>query len=361
MGLNLAFFGSSLVSSRWNGAATYYRGILRALYDRGHRSVFYEPNAYERQQHRDLDDPEWSRVVVYEGEDGARRCLDDAAQADVLVKASGVGVFDEQLEAGVLERRRPHQLVVFWDVDAPATLERVENDESDPFARLIPRYDMVLTYGGGRPVVERYLALGARACVPVYNGLDPATHCPAPPAERFASELSFLANRLPDREARADEFFFAVAERRPGRRFVLGGSGWQDKPKPENVNYLGHVFTHDHNVFNTSAGAVLNVSRDSMARAGYSPATRVFEAAGAGACIISDAWEGIDHFFEPGREILVADSGDAVNDLLNRFDDRARRRIGEAAHRRVIAQHTYAGRALDVERALGVTERAASA
>jgi len=220
---------------------------------------------------------------------------------------------------------------------------------------------MVLTYGGGRPVVDRYLALGARACVPIYNGLDPETHCPVPAAHKFASDLSFLANRLPDREARADEFFFSVAKRQPERRFLLGGSGWQDKAKPGNVNYLGHVFTSDHNVFNTSAGAVLNVSRDSMARAGYSPATRLFEAAGAAACIISDAWLGIDQFFEPGREILVAESGDDVSEILNRMDEAARRRIGEAAHRRVIAQHTYAERALDVERALGVTARAASA
>jgi len=106
MGLNIAFFGSSLVSSRWNGAATYYRGILRALYDRGHRSVFYEPNAYERQEHRDIDDPHWSRVVVYEGEEGARRCLDEAARADVLVKASGVGVFDERARAAAPEPAR---------------------------------------------------------------------------------------------------------------------------------------------------------------------------------------------------------------------------------------------------------------
>lgn len=361
MGLNIAFFGSSLVSSRWNGAATYYRGILRALHERGHRSVFYEPDAYGRQQHRDIADPPWSRVVVYSGEDGARRCLDEARRADLIVKASGVGVFDDLLEARVPELKRPSQLVAFWDVDAPATLDRVERNASDPFTRSIPRYDLVLTYGGGRPVVERYLALGARACVPIYNGVDPSTHRPAPVSRKFASDLGFLANRLPDREARADEFFFRVAASEPSLRFALGGSGWDDKPKPLNVNYLGHVSTNDHNAFNASAGMVLNVSRESMARAGYSPATRLFEAAGAGACIVTDAWEGIDQFFEPEREIVVAEDGDAVTAALRRLGETARQRMGEAARKRVLADHSYARRALDVERALGVTSRSAVA
>ncbi|HKB76719.1 MAG TPA: hypothetical protein VKC58_09020, partial [Myxococcales bacterium] len=123
-GLRIAFFGSSLVSAYWNGAATYYRGIVRALHDRGHRVTFYEPDAYGRQEHRDLPDPEWARVVVYAGagEDGVLRCLEEAARADLVVKASGVGVFDALLERRVLDLQGPGTRVVFWDVDAPATL-----------------------------------------------------------------------------------------------------------------------------------------------------------------------------------------------------------------------------------------------
>jgi spore maturation protein CgeB len=358
MGLSIAFFGSSLVSSRWNGAATYYRGILRALHDRGHRSVFYEPDAYERQQHRDMEEPPWAKVVVYTGEDGAARCLEAARAADVVVKASGVGVFDDLLEKSVLELRRRGQQVVFWDVDAPATLDRLESKESDPLRALVPEYDLVLTYGGGRPLVDRYLALGARVCVPIYNGLDPLTHHPVPASGDFRSHLSFLANRLPDREARAERFFFRVAERHPDKRFLLGGSGWEHKDVPPNVKYVGHVSTRDHNTFNASAGAVLNVSRDSMAGAGYSPATRLFEAAGAGACIITDAWAGIEQFFEPGAEILVAETGEEVGEALRGLTDMTRDRLGASARRRALADHTYAGRALDVERALGVSRRA---
>lgn len=354
MGLELAFFGSSLVSSRWNGAATYYRGLLRALHERGHRSVFYEPEAYERQLHRDMPDPPWARVVVYRGERGALECLEAARSADVVIKASGVGVMDELLERGVLELRRPGSVVAFWDVDAPATLARLEDQPTEPFRALVPRYDLVFTYGGGRGVVERYLALGARACVPIYNGLDPTTHRPEPAEDAFRCDLAFLGNRLPDRERRADEFFFGVAAAEPERRFVLGGSGWETKPMPDNVRHVGHVSTRRHNAFNASARAVLNVNRDSMAQAGFSPATRLFEAAGAGACIITDAWAGIEQFFEPEREVLVAQSGAEVRERLRSLSAERARRIGEAARRRVLAEHSYAGRALEVERALGV-------
>src|SRR5205085_381468 len=197
--LSVAFFGSSLVSAYWNGAATYYRGVLYELAARGHRITFYEPDAFDRQAHRDIPDPSWGQVVAY----------------------------------------------------------------------------------------QRF---GAPACVPIYNGLDPATHYPVPPEPQFACDLALIANRLPDRERRVDEFFLAVAADLPQQRFVLGGNGWSDKLLPPNIAYVGHVYTRNHNAINASARAVLNVSRDSMAAYGYSPATRVFEAAGAGSCIITDAW-----------------------------------------------------------------------
>lgn len=361
-GLDIAFFGSSLVSAYWNGAATYYRGIVRALHDRGHRVTFYEPDAYGRQQHRDIADPEWARVVVYpgEGEDGVLAALEAARGADLVVKASGVGVFDELLEREVLALQSAETLVTFWDVDAPATLERVQANPADPFRPLVPRYDLVLTYGGGDPVVAAYRALGARECVPIYNALDPETHHPVPPDPRFACALGFLGNRLPDREARVDEYLLRAATLCPGDRFLLGGSGWGDKPVPPNVTAVGHVYTHEHNAFNCTPRAVLNVNRDSMARFGFSPPTRVFEAAGAAACLITDAWVGIELFLEPGREVLVARSGAEVADHVARLDDAQARAIGAAALRRVLAQHTYAHRARAVEQVLGVTDRVAA-
>jgi spore maturation protein CgeB len=343
--VNIAFFGSSLVSAYWNGAATYYRGLLRALHELGHEITFYEPDAYERQRHRDIEDPPWARVVVYAPEEGAmRRALAGARTADVIVKASGVGVFDRELEEAVLDRAAD-TLAVFWDVDAPATLDRVASDPGDPFHGLVPRYDAVLTYGGGEPVRRAYEAVGARLCVPIYNALDADTHHRVAPDARFVADLAFLGNRLPDREARVEQFFTSPARTLPSRQFLLGGSGWADKPLPANVKYAGHVYTADHNALNSTASAVLNISRDSMARYGFSPATRVFEAAGAGACVITDAWTGVDLFLEPGTEILVArDGAEVVEHVAGLTSERAEA-IGDRARRRVLASHTYAHRA----------------
>jgi spore maturation protein CgeB len=350
-GLDIAFFGSSLVSSWWNGAATYYRGIVSGLARLGHRVTFHEPIAYDRQAHRDIPDPAYARVVIYpaDHEDQVRRQVEQARAADVVVKTSGVGVFDDVLEDAVHGLRAPGRTTVFWDVDAPATLGRLEADEHDPLRRLLPGFDLVLTYGGGAPVVARYRALGARECVLVYNALDPATHHPVPPDPRFEADLALLANRLPDREERVGEFFLRAAARLPERRFLLGGNGWDPAALPSNVRALGHVGTADHNAFNCSPRSVLNVTRESMAANGWSPATRVFEAAGAAACLITDAWEGVDSFLRPGEEVLVARDGAEVADLVEALDGARARRIGEAARRRVLDEHTYDHRAAQVD------------
>jgi spore maturation protein CgeB len=287
-------------------------------------------------------------------EDGVMRALEEARGADLIVKASGVGVFDELLEAEVFNLRASGTSLAFWDVDAPATLDRVEGNTKDPFRPLIPKYDFIFTYGGGDPVVSAYKNLGARTCVPIYNALDPTTHYPVEPAREYTADLAFLGNRLPDREARVEEFFLKPAASLPDRRFLLAGNGWHDKSMPPNVNYVGHLYTKDHNAFNCSPAAVLNISRESMARYGFSPATRVFEAAGAGACIITDAWEGVSYFFEPDREILVAASGAEVIDRLRALTPETARAIGHEARRRVLADHTYDHRAEELERALDV-------
>ncbi len=344
--MHLTFFGSSLVSSYWNGAATYYRGLLRALHERGHTITFCEPDAYGRQQNRDLaEDPSYARVVVYRSEQERDDLIEQAfRESDWVVKCSGVGVWDAELEAAVAERAGGEVMTAFLDVDAPATLGRIADDAADPFRALIPRYDHVFTYGGGPPVVEEYTRWGARACTPVYNALDPEEHRPLP---RTASrwDLLFMGNRLPDREARVDEFLFRAAALCPEARFALGGEGWGDRGMPPNVEYLGHVPTARHNEVNAAARLVLNVHRDSMVRNGFSPATRMFEAAGAAACQVTDAWVGIEEFFAPGTEILVAASAEEVASWVRSTGDGDARRIGEAARARALSEHTYAQRA----------------
>jgi spore maturation protein CgeB len=351
--MRIAFYGSSLLSSYWNGAATYYRGLLRDLAGRGYDIVFYEPDAFDRQQHRDIDPPDWARVVVYPpSSEGLRGVLAEAKAADVVVKASGVGVFDEELLEGLVAQSRENALRIFWDVDAAATLDEMRSDDSHVVRRMLPALDVVLTYGGGPPVVEAYRGFGAADCVPVYNALDPATHFPAAPEPAFAADLAFLGNRLPDREARVDEFFLNAAAALAERRFLIGGSGWESKPMPANVRHLGHVYTNQHNAFNSTPLAVLNVARDSMAEVGFSPATRVFEAAGAAACLITDAWDGIEMFLAPDEEVLVARDGRDVAEHVRTLTLERARAIGAAALRRVRAEHSYAQRGALVDRLL---------
>ena len=356
--MKIAFYGSSLLSSYWNGAATYYRGLLRDLAGRGHEITFYEPDAFDRQKHRDIDPPDWARVVVYDATaEALARVLEEARAADVVVKASGVGVFDAELLEGVVEHSRDDALRIFWDVDAAATLDEMRCDEAHPVRRALSSLDMVLTYGGGPPVIDAYRGFGARECVPVYNALDPTTHHPVAPDPRFACDLAFLGNRLPDREARVEEFFLRAAAALPERSFLIGGNGWETKGMPANVRHLGHVYTHEHNAFNCTPLAVLNVARDSMANVGFSPATRVFEAAGAAACLITDAWEGIELFLKPDEEVLVARDGRDVADQLAALTPERAREIGEAALRRTLAENTYSHRGEQVDALWKATAR----
>jgi spore maturation protein CgeB len=342
--MNILVFGSSITSSYWNGAATYYRGIYKHLARLGNRIVFAEPDAYGRQQHRDAGDFSYVESLVYEPGSGVEAALQRACFADIIIKHSGLGVDDELLEERLLEFL-PSSLVFYWDVDAPATIARLADNPHDPLLRAIPQYDAILTYGGGPAIRDAYLRFGARAYYSIYNGLDPETHHPVPPAVDLACDVAFLGNRLPDREARVEELFLRAAALAPDKTFLLGGEGWGDKVLPANVRYIGHVPTAQHNRVNCSAGMVMNINRSSMADCGYAPPTRIFEVAGAGACLLCDDWPGIADCFEPGREILVVRTAQDVVTALSRYDNDARRGIGNAFLRRALRNHTYAQRA----------------
>jgi spore maturation protein CgeB len=350
--MNIFVFGSSITSSYWNGAATYYRGIYRNLAQLGHCITFAEPDVFGRQQKRDPGDYSYVQSLVYSTPSDLPEMYSRAAGADLIIKHSGVGADDAELEHAVARGIETDALRGFWDVDAPATLARVEHDP-DPFRALIPDYDFIFTYGGGMPVVEHYLRLGARNCYPIYNGVDPEAHHPVSKDFSLECDLVLVANRLPDRERRVEQFFIRAAELAPELRFVLGGEGWGDKRLPSNIRWIGHVATADHNRVNCSARMVLNLNRDSMANVGFSPPTRVFEAAGAGACLITDAWLGIEMFFKPGKEILVATSADEIVRLLRTTSDEEAAKIGTAMRSRVLRDHTYAERAAEVSELLG--------
>jgi spore maturation protein CgeB len=348
--LRIFAFGSSIVSSYWNGAATYYRGCYKYLAGRGHAITFAEPDAYGRQQHRDEGDFGYVRSIVYKPTIDIEAMLQVAADADVVIKHSGIGADDVLLEQRVAElgSRLP---VFFWDVDSPATLARMRENLNDPFYEALARYDAVLSYGGGPTIRDGYLAAGAAAYYNIYNGLDPETHHPVAADPGLRCDVAFLGNRLPDREQQVERLFLRAAEFAPEKSFLLGGEGWADKAMPANVRWIGHVPTADHNRVNCSAGMVMNINRASMASSGFSPPTRVFEVAGAGACMLCDAWAGIDDCFEPGREILVVREAEDVVEALRRYDDVERRTIGAAFRARALRDHTYAQRARQAEAA----------
>jgi spore maturation protein CgeB len=358
--LKIFAFGSSLVSSYWNGAATYYRGCYKYLARLGYDITFAEPDAYGRQQHRDRDDFSYAHSLVYRphrdehgidhGSADLDRMLQLAKDADIVVKHSGIGVDDAELERRVAEECSAHAMTFVWDVDSPATIARMRaHRNTDALAAALPKYDGVLSYGGGPKARDGFLEFGTRSYYSFYNGLDPDTHHPVDPDPTLACDVLFLGNRLPDREARVEELFLRAAALAPDQRFLLGGEGWSDKQMPPNVRYIGHVPTADHNRANCSAGMVLNINRASMADFGFSPPTRVFEVAGAGTCMLCDDWPGLDDCFVAGQEILVVRHAEDVAAALHANDHAARRRIGEAFHGRALAEHTYAMRAAQAD------------
>lgn len=346
-GLDIAFFGSSPGRTVHGGATSYYCGVLRALVRRGSHVTFYEPDDYAR---RDDLNPDWARVVAYEhqGEDGLLSALTEATSADLVIKASGAGVFDETLEHAVVEMQRPGALVAFWDVDSPATLDRLNRNPEDPFRELIPEYDLILTCGGAE-ASRTYESLGARMCASVHHALDPALCYRVDADPRFEADLGFLGNRLPAREARIEEFFLRPASALPDRRFLLGGEGWGETLLPANVNYVGPVRVEYYNAFNSAPRAILNLDCEELSRYGFSPSARLFEAAGAGVCLITDVREGVEMFLEPGSEVLIARDGDEIIEILRSLTPERAREIGQNALRRLLAEHTYDHRADRVE------------
>jgi spore maturation protein CgeB len=347
--MKLFVFGSSLTSTYWNGAATYYRGIYKNLHRLGHHITFAEPDIYGRQNRQDCPHISYADIVVYRPHQDVPKLLRAASTADVIIKHSGVGADDELLEHGVLGCQSAHTRIMFWDVDAPATLARVAERSDDPFRALIPQYDVILTYGGGPGVLEQYRTLGARCCHAIYNALDPDTHHPVKAAADLLCDLVFVGHRLPDREQRVEDYFLRAAILAPDLHFLLGGEGWKDKKLPPNVRWIGHVSSDEHNQVNCSARMVLNINRESMARTGFSPPTRIFEAAGAGACVVTDLWAGVDEFFNPGIEILTAGSASEIVRHLRQTSPAGACEIGSAMRKRALRDHSYASRAIKVD------------
>lgn len=338
--MRLVIFGLTLSSSWGNGHATIWRGLCGALAKRGHQVTFFERDVPYYASHRDLKQtnscelvlyPEWSQI-----EQRAREAL---ASADSAIVTS---YCPDALPACDLVLGSHVPVRVFYDLDSPVTLERLQSegrvDYVPPYG--LEPFDLVLSYAGGRALEELQRRLGARKVAPLYGSVDAESYKPATPNPHYGADLSYLGTYAADRQPTLEALFVEPARRYPRKRFVIGGALYpQDFPWTSNMWFVRHVPPPEHPAFYSSSQLTLSVTRAAMVEMGYCPSGRLFEAAACETPVVSDYWEGLEEFFEPGREILIASSANEVVDALALGPDELRR-IGAAARERVLAEHT---------------------
>jgi spore maturation protein CgeB len=345
-------FGLTISSAWGNGHATLWRGLCRALHAMGHEIVFFEQDVPYYAQHRDLFGADWCRLVLYrefsEILDAARRELADA-DVGIVTSYCPDGPGASQI---VLDSSLPRK--VFYDLDSPVTLGQLARGEAVPYlpAEGLGGFDLVLSYAGGAALEGLKQRLGARVVAPLYGSADPDLHRPVAPVAAQRNDLSYLGTYAADRQRLLEELFIAPARLRPERRFVLAGSQYPaDFPWGANIFYLRHMPPPDHPALFCSSAWTLNITRGAMAAVGYCPSGRLFEATACGTPVVTDWSEGLDEFFDPYREVLVARGTDDILAALDMPDDE-RQRIGAAGRERTLQCHTAAVRARELERLL---------
>jgi len=359
--MRIVVFGLTISSSWGNGHATLWRGLCRALARRGHSVVFYEHDVPYYAANRDMLELPGGELVLYGDWSAIRAKAErDVADADVAMVTS---YCPHGLDATDLVLAAPRALRLFYDLDTPVTLSRLSRGETTTYIgpRGLGEFDLVLSYTGGAALDELQTRLGARRVVPLYGHVDPDVHRPVPPLDRFVSDLSYLGTYAADRQATLEAFFVEPARRRPSQRFLIGGAQYpQDFPWADNIFFVRHLPPPDHPAFFSSSRLTLNVTREAMAAMGWCPSGRLFEAAACGAPILTDWWEGLDAFFEPDQEVLVARTTEDAVAALD-LTDAELRRIAQAGRERALAEHTSDRRAEDFERALLSIPAASSA
>lgn len=344
-------FGLTVSSSWGNGHATLWRGLIRALARRGVQVVFFERDAPYYAENRDLTELPGAELVLYAGwEDVRRRAGATVREAEAVVVTSYCP--DARAAAALAQDGRG--LSVFYDLDTPITLARLEAGESVPYLPTagLGGFDLVLSYTGGGALSALRDQLGARRTAPLYGHADPGAHRPAAAEARLRADLSYIGTYAADRQAALETLFIEPARRRPEKRFTLAGASYPtDFPWTDNIWFVRHLPPAEHAGFFASSRLTLNVTRRDMAALGWCPSGRLFEAAACGTPVLSDDWEGLEAFFEPGREILIAHGTADVLAALDRSDAELQR-IGRAGRERVLAEHTSDHRAGELLRLL---------
>jgi spore maturation protein CgeB len=347
--MKIVIFGLTISSSWGNGHATLWRGLCRALAKREHRVVFFEKDVPYYAASRDFFEIPGGDLILYEDWDSVRvRAEMELKDADVTMVTS---YCPDGISAGDLLLSAPHATRVFYDLDTPVTFTRLDAGERISYIspRGLDEFDLVLSYTGGEALERLRTELGARRVAPLYGHVDPDVHRPVPSIHHYVSDLSYLGTYAADRQDTLQRLFIDPAACRPDRRFLIGGAQYpEDFPWQPNIHFMRHLPPPEHPAFFSSSRLTLNITRQAMAKMGWCPSGRLFEAAACGTPILSDFWEGLGSFFEPGREILIArDTEDAVTALD--LTDAELKRIGKASRERALEEHTSERRAKELE------------
>jgi spore maturation protein CgeB len=356
--MKLVVFGLSISSSWGNGHATHWRGLAGALAAGGHLLVFFERDVDYYASHRDLAELQGGELVLYPSwSEALPLAVRQLADADAAIVTSycpdAIAASELVLESGA-------QVRAFYDLDTPVTLDLAQSGRR---AEYIPpwglsRFDVVLSFTGGRALSELKSRLGAQLAFPLYGSVDPRVHFQVEGREDYGADLSYLGTWAANRQESLGRLLLSVAARQPGRTFVIGGAQYPSEfPWAENIKYVRHLAPSEHSAFYSSSPLTLNVTRAPMATMGFCPSGRLFEAAACGVPVVSDPWDGLDSFFTPGEEILLARDTDDVIEALER-GPLALSRIGRAARQRALSEHTAEHRVRELLRLLQIAKSA---
>lgn len=345
--MNIVILGLSITSSWGNGHATTFRGLVRVLVQQGHQVLFLERDAPWYAENRDLPHPPWGETAFYKSlAELQARFAGAVRQADLVVVGSYV---PEGIAVGEWVTRTAQGVTAFYDIDTPVTLALLQRGECPYLSpALIPSYDLYLSFAGGPVLTQLETQHGARRARPLFCSVDPTLYYPEP--QEMHWDLAYMGTYSDDRQPPLERLLMEPARRWPGGRFLVAGPQYPETIQwPANVARQEHLPPAAHRAFYNQQRFTLNITRADMVRLGWSPSVRLFEAAACGVPIISDWWEGLDSFFVPGEEILIAHSADDMLRFLRDLTEDQRRAIGGAARIRVMAGHTAAHRATELE------------
>lgn len=347
--MKIVICGLAITSSWGNGHATTYRALVRALNQRGHKIVFFERDLEWYASNRDMPEPPFCKVHIYDRWDEVRPLFRrELSGADVAIVGSyfpdGVSAIAEVLDSAV-------PVKAFYDIDTPITISKLSAGDTEYLRRdQVPGFDLYFSFTGGPALGEIEQRFGARRAVPLYCSFDPGRYRLCSADLKYNCDLSYMGTYAPDRQKKLESLLFDTAKRLPQKKFIVAGPQYPREINwPGNVQQIVHLEPKLHPPFYCSSRFTLNLTRKEMVESGYSPSVRLFEAAGCGAAIISDTWPGLETFFVPGEEILLTESGDDVVRYLEQISETEARAIGQRAHERVLAEHSAEKRAMQFE------------